>query len=105
MNGKLYIVGIGPGSAEHITPAAVAAIAASTLIAGYQTYLDFIPQLLGGKKLLSTGMMQEVERCRAALDAAHAGAIVALVSSGDAGIYGMAGLALEMREALGFDLE
>ena len=105
MNGKLYIVGIGPGGAEHITPAAVAAIAASTLIAGYQTYLNFIPQLLEGKKLLSTGMMQEVERCRAALDAAQAGEIVALVSSGDAGIYGMAGLALEIREALNLDLE
>jgi adenosylcobyric acid synthase len=96
MNGKLYIVGIGPGGAEHITPAAARAIAVATLIAGYQTYLDFIPQLLGGKKLLSTGMMQEVERCRAALDAAQAGEIVALVSSGDAGIYGMAGLALEL---------
>jgi adenosylcobyric acid synthase len=105
MNGKLYLVGIGPGGAEHITPAAVVAIAASGLIAGYQTYLDFIPQLLGGKKLLATGMMQEVERCRAALDAASAGEIVALVSSGDAGIYGMAGLALEMREALGLDLD
>ena len=102
---KLNIIGIGPGGAEHITPAAVAAIAASSLIVGYQTYLDFIPQLLGGKKLLATGMMQEVERCRAALDAAKSGEIVALVSSGDAGIYGMAGLALEMREALGLDLE
>ena len=105
MNGKLYIVGIGPGGAEHITPAATAAIATSTLIAGYQTYLNFIPQLLEGKKLLATGMMQEVERCRAALDAASAGETVALVSSGDAGIYGMAGLALEMREALAIDLE
>ena len=105
MNGKLYIVGIGPGGAEHITPAATAAIAASSLIAGYQTYLDFIPQLLGGKKILATGMMQEVERCRTALDAANAGEIVALVSSGDAGIYGMAGLALEMREDLESDLE
>jgi adenosylcobyric acid synthase len=105
MNGKLYIVGIGPGGAEHITPAAAKAITVATLIAGYQTYLDFIPQLLGGKKLLSTGMMQEVERCRAALKAASAGEIVALVSSGDAGIYGMAGLALELREALNLDLE
>ena len=105
MNGKLYIVGIGPGGAEHITPAATAAIGASGLIAGYQTYLDFIPQLLGGKKLLATGMMQEVERCCAALDAASAGEIVSLVSSGDAGIYGMAGLALEMREALELDLD
>ena len=102
---KLYIIGIGPGGAEHITPAAVKAIAVASLIAGYQTYLDFIPQLLGGKKLLSTGMMQEVERCRAALDAAQAGEIVALISSGDAGIYGMAGLALELREALNLDLE
>jgi adenosylcobyric acid synthase len=98
MPGKLFVVGIGPGAAEHLTPAAHAAIEASEVVAGYQTYLDLIPQLLAGKELVASGMMQEVERCRQALDLAAAGRTVALVSSGDAGIYGMAGLVLELAD-------
>jgi len=95
--GKLYVVGLGPGSAEHLTPAARAALEASAVVAGYTTYLELIPaELLAGKRQLASGMRQEVERCRLALEAARDGEVVALVSSGDAGIYGMAGLALEM---------
>lgn len=96
MSGKLYVVGIGPGAAEHITPAARSAIEAAQTVVGYKTYLDFIPQLLTGKELCSSGMMKEVARCRQALALAAAGRTVALVSSGDAGIYGMAGLVLEL---------
>lgn len=96
MNAKLYVVGIGPGGAEHITPAATAAIAAAAVVVGYSTYLELIPELLAGKEVVSSGMMKEVERCRQALDLASAGRTVALVSSGDAGVYGMAGLALEL---------
>jgi len=96
-SGKLYVVGIGPGSPDHLTPAARAALEHSEVLAGYSTYLELIPQeLLEGKRQLSSGMRQEVERCRLALAEAHAGHTVALVSSGDAGIYGMAGLVLEM---------
>jgi len=99
MSGKIYAVGLGPGGDDHITPAARAAIQAADVVAGYQTYLDLIPQLLAGKERLASGMMQEVERCRAALQLAAAGRIVALVCSGDAGIYGMAGLVLELEQA------
>ncbi len=93
---KLYVVGIGPGGYSHITPAAREAIAAAQVVVGYRTYLDFIPELLREKELVSTGMTREVERCRQALELAAGGRTVALVSSGDAGVYGMAGLVLEL---------
>ncbi|TLM67132.1 MAG: cobyric acid synthase [Deltaproteobacteria bacterium] len=103
--GKLYVVGIGPGDAAHLTPAARTAIAAASVVAGYRTYLDLIPELLAGKELLASGMREEVERCRQALARAAGGATVALVSGGDAGIYGMAGLALELAAELPVEVE
>lgn len=102
MIGKLYVVGIGPGGSEHITPAALQAIAAAQVVVGYKTYLDLIPQCLAGKEVVSSGMCQEVERCRQALELAATGRTVALISSGDAGIYGMAGLVLELAEQGGY---
>ena len=72
----------------------------SQVIAGYRTYLDLIPEYLDGKEVIGTGMMQEVERCEAALREAIAGKIVSVVSSGDSGVYGMAGLVLELALAL-----
>ncbi len=98
MSGKLSVVGIGPGGLEHLTPAARAAIETATVVVGYRPYLAHISSLLAGKETLASGMRQEVERCRLALARAAAGASVALVSSGDAGIYGMAGLVLELVE-------
>lgn len=71
------------------------------MVAGYTRYLEHIRDLTDGKQLISSGMRQETERCIAALNAAQAGATVALISSGDAGIYGMAGLALELAHASG----
>ncbi len=103
--GKLFIVGIGPGGSAHMTPAAREAIERSGVVAGYRTYLDLIAPLLAGKEVVCSGMRQEVERCREALALAAAGNTVALVSSGDAGIYGMAGLALEMAEDLQIEIE
>ena len=94
---KLYIVGIGPGGPQHLTPAARAAIESAGTVVGYRPYLDLIASLLDGKETVASGMRQEVERCRQALTLA-AGGTVALVSSGDAGVYGMAGLALELAE-------
>jgi precorrin-3B C17-methyltransferase len=79
----------------------VEAITASGVIVGYSRYLDWIADLTAGKEIISSGMTAEVERCRAALDRAAAGATVALVSSGDAGIYGMAGLVMELAHADG----
>ncbi|MEQ8159916.1 MAG: precorrin-3B C(17)-methyltransferase [Smithellaceae bacterium] len=100
--GKLYVVGIGPGGPEDRTRRAEKAITESNVVAGYKMYLDLIKDLTEGKEIISSGMTREVERCRAALESAAQGNVVALVSSGDAGIYGMAGLALELNHALEF---
>jgi adenosylcobyric acid synthase len=94
----LYIVGTGPGAACHLTDAAKQAIAISDIIIGYDNYVELVRPLLTGKQVISTGMMQEVQRCREAISLARAGESVALVSGGDSGIYGMAGLVLELVE-------
>ncbi|ABA87731.1 cobalt-precorrin-3 C17-methyltransferase [Syntrophotalea carbinolica DSM 2380] len=96
------MVGIGPGNRLDRTRRAEQAIADSQVVAGYHLYLEHIADLTGGKERIASGMMQETERCRAALQRASEGAVVALVSSGDPGVYGMAGLALEMAAAEGF---
>ena len=101
MQKKLYVVGIGPGAIEHLTPAARAAIESADVVAGDKTYLDLIPELIEGKEQLSSGLRQEAECCRLALECAESGRKVALICSGDAGIYGMAGLVLELAETLG----
>ncbi len=93
---SLYIVGTGPGAVCHLTDAARQAIAASDVIVGYDSYVELVRTLLTGKQVISTGMMQEVQRCREAISLARAGKSVALVSGGDSGIYGMAGLVLEL---------
>ena len=95
---KLFVVGIGPGGLNHMTFEAREAIEKADVVVGYKTYLEFIEPLLANKEVVSSGMMREVERCSEALTIAASGKLVALVSSGDAGIYGMAGLALELAE-------
>jgi precorrin-3B C17-methyltransferase len=90
------VVGIGPGGKLDRTRRAEEAIAQSRVVVGYTRYLKSVQDLTGGKEVLASGMTQEVERCRAALSRAAAGETAALISSGDPGIYGMAGLALEM---------
>lgn len=94
--GVLYIVGTGPGALEHITPAAREAVRKSEIIVGYGTYLDLIEGILKGKEVLSTGMTQEVDRCRKAVELAIAGKSVAVISGGDPGVYAMAGLVFEI---------
>jgi cobalt-precorrin 5A hydrolase/precorrin-3B C17-methyltransferase len=94
--GKLYIVGTGPGSLEHITPAAQEAIRKSDIIVGYGTYLDLIKELLVDKEVVSTGMTQEVDRCRKAVELAVTGKTVSVISGGDPGVYAMAGLVFEI---------
>ena len=94
--GKIFVVGTGPGSLEHITPAARKAIEQADVIVGYGTYLDLIRELLQGKEVVSTGMTQEVDRCRKAIDIAREGKTVAIVSGGDPGVYAMAGLVFEV---------
>jgi precorrin-3B C17-methyltransferase len=92
----LRIVGLGPGDPSLLTPAARQALADSDLIAGYRLYVELVADLVGERETLATGMRQERERARAAVDAARGGRRVALVCSGDAGVYGMASLVLEM---------
>ncbi len=101
MQKKLYVIGLGPGDAQHMTPAALTAIESSSIVTGYQVYLDLIADLVAEKETFSTGMRQETERCREALRRADDGAVVALVCSGDAGIYGMAGLVYELQQLEG----
>ena len=102
--GKLFVVGIGPGGPLDRTRRAEEAIAKSSVVAGYARYLELVGDLTAGKELIATGMTHEVERCRAALERAKAGKTVSLVSSGDPGVYGMAGLVLELAAADGWNL-
>jgi len=92
----LYIVGIGPGSADQLTPQAHRVLSDADVVAGYGTYIDLIRPLIAGKTVIVTPMKGEVERAQAVIDAALGGRCCALVSSGDAGIYAMAGLILEL---------
>lgn len=106
MSGKLYVVGIGPGGREHMTIAALDALATSSVVVGYRPYVALVEHLLDGKRVLGSGMREEVERARAAIGAARDGENVAVVSTGDAGVYGMAGLVIELLgEAPDVDLE
>jgi precorrin-3B C17-methyltransferase / cobalt-factor III methyltransferase len=94
--GILYVVGIGPGSKDHCTPAALEAIADAEVVVGYSTYIALVRHLLEGKEVFKSGMTEEIGRARAAVERARDGAKVALISSGDSGIYGMAGLVFEV---------
>ena len=93
---KLYVVGLGPGEDSQITNKALAALENSDLIVGYGVYIDLIKHLIPNKETLTTPMKKEVDRCKMAVEAAISGKNVAMVSSGDAGIYGMAGLIYEV---------
>jgi precorrin-3B C17-methyltransferase len=86
------------------THRAEAAIKASEVIVGYSSYIELIEDLTEGKEVISSAMLQEVKRCEKALRMAASGKVVALVSSGDPGIYGMAGLAIEQAAELGLDV-
>lgn len=95
----LYIIGTGPGEIEHITPRAQDALRNSDVIVGYGRYIDLIKDLIKDKEIISTGMTKEIERCKKAIEIACEGKIVSLISGGDPGIYGMAGLVLEILRA------
>ena len=96
MNSKLYIVGVGPGHHDHMTFRAKEAIEESDTIVGYETYVNLVQDLIEGKTVYRYAMTQEVERAHQCIDLAKSGKIVSLVSSGDPGIYGMAGLIYEI---------
>lgn len=92
---KLYVIGIGPGGLEHMTIKAREAIKESDVIVGYTKYIKMIEPLIEDKEVFATGMRGEEERCKKAIELAQ-DKIVSVVSTGDAGIYGMAGLILQL---------
>lgn len=98
--GLISVVGIGPGHEEEMTPKAAAAIDEAEIIVGYNTYIALIRDRIAGKPVVGNGMRQEVERCQKAVDLAAEGRSVAVISSGDPGVYGMAGLVLELVQKL-----
>ncbi|PIC65004.1 precorrin-3B C(17)-methyltransferase [Sporosarcina sp. P13] len=109
--GKIFVVGFGPGATEHITGRALTALQESEYIIGYKTYVDLIKHLVTAKSIVSTGMTEEVSRAIDAVKKAEAGGIVSVISSGDSGAYGMAGLVYEVlvekgwTEAEGIEVE
>ncbi|MDZ7596704.1 MAG: precorrin-3B C(17)-methyltransferase [Desulfobacterales bacterium] len=92
----MYVVGIGPGDPAHLSQRARDVLLGAQVIVGYRTYIDLIAPMISGKEIVRTGMTQEVDRVSAAVDLARQGKTVALVSSGDPGIYAMAGLVFEI---------
>ena len=89
---KIYVVGIGPGSYENMTQRAQQALRESDVIVGYTVYVDLVKEHFPDKKMLTTPMRKEVERCRLAFEEAQKGRTVAMICSGDAGVYGMSGV-------------
>lgn len=103
---KIYVAGIGPGSSEDITPAVLAAVRDSDVVIGYKYYFQFIEQYLTpGTACVDTGMKKERDRAELAFDYAEEGKTVCVISSGDAGIYGMTPLILEMKKERNADVE
>jgi precorrin-3B C17-methyltransferase len=96
MTASIYVVGLGPGSADWIAPGAVRALESADVILGYRTYIDQIQAIAPHTPRESSGMRREVQRARRAVELAQAGKTVAMVSGGDPGIYGMAGLIFEL---------
>jgi precorrin-3B C17-methyltransferase len=91
------VVSLGPGDPQYLAPRATLALAEAEVIVGYKTYMDLIDsKLMVGKETISTGMTGEIRRCQMAIEKVLGGKNTAVVSSGDAGIYGMAGLVLEL---------
>jgi precorrin-3B C17-methyltransferase len=101
MMNKIFVIGLGPGNLEQTTGRALEALESSDVIAGYTVYIDLIKRKFAHKELISTAMKKEADRCNLAVDEAESGKVVSMVCSGDAGVYGMAGLVFEVVEARG----
>ena len=95
---KVMVVGIGPGNYEEMTIRAAEALRSADVIIGYTVYVDLVREHFPGKEFLTTPMTKEVERCELAFEQAAAGKVTAMICSGDAGVYGMSGLILEIGE-------
>ena len=90
------MVGIGPGNLEHLSVKAVEVLKCSDCIIGYKTYINLMKELVKGKEVIASGMRAEIERATLAIEKAESGNVVSVISSGDPGVYGMAGLILEV---------
>ena len=102
---KLFLVGIGPGNAAGMTEAAEAALEQSEVLCGYTVYLELVKAQFPDKETYTTPMTRELERCQWAVDRAAEGKTVAMLCSGDAGVYGMAGPVLELAEGRNVEIE
>ncbi|MEA4978027.1 MAG: precorrin-3B C(17)-methyltransferase [Methanomassiliicoccaceae archaeon] len=105
MKGKLTVVGFGPGSKDDMTFRAAKSIEAADIVTGYTTYVDILREYFPEKQFKATGMMKEVDRCRSAIEDALSGKNVTMVSSGDSGIYGMAGIVYQLIEEMKADID
>lgn len=105
MDKIIYVVGFGPGDKQFMTMQAVEIIEQADLIVGYTTYTDILKAQFPDKNYLSTPMRKETDRCRLAVEKALEGNTVAMVSSGDSGIYGMAGILIEIADEMQADVE
>ena len=104
--GKIIVAGIGPGSKEDITPAVLEAVRQADVIVGYKYYFQFIEAYVKkGCECIDTGMKKERERAEQAFLWAEQGKTVVVISSGDAGLYGMAPLIYEMKQERRSDIE
>ena len=98
----LSVVGLGPGDSSLLTPQALDALVRAEVVVGYKRYVELVdPDVLAGKEILTTGMTGEMERCRLAVERAGAGQHTVVVCGGDAGVYGLSGLVLELMETAG----
>ena len=95
---RIYVVGIGPGAYDQMTGRAIRALNDSDVIIGYTVYVDLVKEYFAGKEFMTTPMKKEVDRCILAFEEAKKGRTVSMICSGDAGVYGMAGLMYEVGE-------
>lgn len=102
---KLFLVGLGPGDPQGMTEAARAALEQAEVLCGYTVYLDLVKEQFPEKETYTTPMTRELERCQWAVNRAAQGKIVAMLCSGDAGVYGMAGPVLELAEEKNVEIE
>ena len=105
MAGRLHVVGFGPGGKEHMTFKAAETIQNADIVTGYTAYVNMMKPIFPDKEYKATGMMKEVDRCRMAIEDAMSGKDVAMISSGDSGIYGMAGIIYQLADEMGADIE
>lgn len=105
MIGKIYVIGIGPGNKENMTFRAYNSMKKSDVIIGHKTYVSLVEKMFENKIFIKSFMKKEIERCEETLRLAREGQIVSLISSGDAGVYGMAGIMLEIASGSGIEVE